>query len=267
LLHVHADAGLEARLQAAIDLARANDGHVCCVQVTPPYEHVTADAFGELLVLPADIEQIRDLQVQERRLIEARLTRENIAWGWLRRDGDVARCLLRASHLSDLIIASLNGDHEDEPGRPLPIAAEVAVGARCPVLAMPTKQNRLILAGTAAVAWDGSPQAAHALRAALPFLDTAQSVHLLTVEEKAKESSYPAIEASSYLSRYGIASLLHQVPARGSVEESLLAAVSGLGADLLVMGAFGHGSLRKMILGGVTRYILHEAQLPLLLCH
>jgi nucleotide-binding universal stress UspA family protein len=267
LLHVHEDAGQESRFQAAFDLARATGAHISCIQVTPFQDYVASDMFGGAYVLPAEIEIIREQEEKERTAVEARMGREGLPWDWRHIDGDVVRSLLSASRLADVIIVSLpeaGGRKEDGP---LPIVAELAVNSRCPVLAVPQDLKAFSPGGRALVAWDGSPEASAAVRAATPLLQGASQVHIVTVEEEGKRS-FPAIDASAYLSRHGIASELHEWPKKQrSVEEALADAANELAVDWIVMGAFGHSRLRETIFGGVTRFLLTAARVPLLLAH
>jgi nucleotide-binding universal stress UspA family protein len=113
------------------------------------------------------------------------------------------------------------------------------------------------------VAWDGSAQAARALAAALPFLARAEQVTVVTCEEAGDDGGLA--EVTTYLAWHGIVAGRRAVPPHPGVAEALVAAA--IGTDLLVMGGYSHSRLREMILGGVTRYMLEKAALPLLLMH
>jgi nucleotide-binding universal stress UspA family protein len=116
------------------------------------------------------------------------------------------------------------------------------------------------------VAWDGSAESAHALRAAVPLLARASAVSLVTITEK--EARFPATDALRYLSRHGIHADYAERP-RGAltVEEALDQSADSLGADFVVMGAYGHSRVRETLFGGVTRYMIDGARRPLLLMH
>jgi nucleotide-binding universal stress UspA family protein len=138
--------------------------------------------------------------------------------------------------------------------------------ARCPVLMVPHGQRRLDLAGPALVAWNGSSEAAHALRLALPLLKGAGAVHLVEVNDDL--TGLPASEAALWLARHGVAADVHEWPAKGRrASVALLHAATELGAAWLVMGAYGHSRLRETVLGGVTRELIASASLPLLMAH
>lgn len=267
LLHVHDDTAQESRLQAAFDLARATGGHISCLQVTALQDYVAMDMFGGSYVMPTDIGFIRDREATKRSEIEARIAREGLSWDWRNMDGDVVRCLLYGARLADVIVATLPPPGRRAENGPLSIVGDLSVNSRCPVLAVPHDITAFECTGRAVVAWDGSPEAAVALRAAVPLLQLAEQVHLVTVEESAKRA-FPGTHASEYLARHGIHSELHEWPRKDrAIEEALGSAFNELAADWIVMGAFGHSRLRETIFGGVTRYLLGAARVPLLLAH
>lgn len=267
LLHIHEDSGQESRMQAAFDITRATGGHIICLQVTPMPDYVLADVYGGSYILPVEIDMIREREEQAKTHVEARMEREGVAWDWRHSDGDVVQCLLSASRLADAIVVTLPKQGRRAIGDPLPIVADLAISSRAPILAVPQGSGGFSCQGRAMVAWDGSHEAAMALCAAKPLLALASVVHVVTVEEKTKRD-FPPIDASEYLSRHGIASEIHEWPRKGrTVEEALAAAAAELNADWIAMGAFGHSRLRETIFGGVTRYLLGEARVPLLLAH
>lgn len=262
LLFANDDRGFEARLQAALDLARAGGGHISCMQARPFNAFVVSDPFGGLYAPAALMKQLDEVDSLHQEQVEARLRAEGVAWDWQRHDGDPGHALLARSSLADVIVVDLPGDDD----APLAIAAEVGLHARSAVLAVPRGDRRFDPAGKVMVAWNGSPESAHALRLALPVLAIADSVTLVTIADES--GRFPLLEASQYLARHGIASELAERPAVGrSPAQALLAAAAEIGAASIVMGAYGHTRLREAILGGVSRDMLRHSPLPLLLAH
>src|SRR5687767_8924451 len=135
-----------------------------------------------------------------------------------------------------------------------------------PLLVAPSEPARSI-GRKVVVAWNGKVQAARALGASLPFLARAETVIILT----AVESHTPGrpVDVVRYLSWHGIRAEAVEAPAHspGKVGQILLDHVAQAGADLLVMGAYGHSRLKEMILGGATREVLGHARLPVLMAH
>jgi nucleotide-binding universal stress UspA family protein len=265
LLYANQDSGLEGRLQAALDVARAFDAHIGCVQVTPFDSFIMGDPFGGVYALPSVLETVRESEDAHRASMEARLRTEGASWDWLRCDGSPAQIVVDRSRLADLIVLSL-----PEPGKydgPLSMAADVALHARAPALAVPAGSQGVDCMGTAIVAWNGALEAAHALRLSLPMLRRADKVQIVTVKED--QAEFPATDASLYLARHDIASELHEWPAadHGSTAGALLDAARTLGGAYVVMGAYGRSRLRESVLGGTSREMLHHAGIPLVLAH
>ncbi|QGP79198.1 universal stress protein [Sphingobium sp. CAP-1] len=267
LLHIHDDLGAESRLQAACDLARAARAHVQCVQVTPMLEILAAGVGDGLGYAPAVAAELHAIDETFRAQVEARFAQEDVAWDWRQMDGDSLPGLLSAAKLADIIVASLPESGRSSAKDPLPIAADLALGGRTPVLAVPQAAKRFAVTGRALVAWDGSHAAGAALRAAVPLLALAEAVDIVTIEEEGG-TAFPATDAPEYLARHGIKAQLHVWPRADRPTEALLReAIATLRADWVVMGAFGHSRLRELIFGGVTRALLRTAPVPLLLAH
>jgi nucleotide-binding universal stress UspA family protein len=120
-----------------------------------------------------------------------------------------------------------------------------------------------------AVAWDFSRAAARAISDALPMLELAKQVRIVTVvNEKALDTKRSDEEVAKNLARHGINVVLDKVDAKGkSIGAVLESYTSSQAADLLVMGAYGHTRLREFVLGGATRSLLSKPPLPILFSH
>jgi nucleotide-binding universal stress UspA family protein len=265
LVQIYDDDGLEARLQAAFDLARAFGAHLTCLHATPYRDYLAADPLvaAELpLEFSAKMERLREaLQAK----VEERLAAEGMSWDWFHLDEPMDEALIRFSMLSDLIVVGL-GRLRLARIAPRPLAGSVALGARAPVLAVADDLERLALDAPILIAWNGSAEAAAAVREALPLLKAAPGVHLVEVEED--ESPYPRDLGARYLSRHGIhAEIVPVEDLDGDVGAMIRQAAYHVGAGMIVMGAYGRSRLRETMFGGVTRDMLAESTLPLLLAH
>lgn len=266
LLHIHEDIGQEARLQRALDLARATEGHISCAQITPLEYFVGTDPFGGMYAVKELLASLRTQETVERARIEERLGQEGVSWDWRQFDGNVVQTLLSQARLADIVVLSQPLRHGDRMTEPLPIVSDVALHARIPVLSVPADSHALDASGAAMVAWNGSYEASHALQSALPLLKIAGSVHLVEVTDETRE--FPSTAAASYLSRHGITAEIRDVPPGGrDTCGALLHAAAEIGAGYIVMGAYGHSRLRESILGGVTKNLLAQAEIPLLMAH
>ena len=266
LLYVNQDEGLEARLQAALDAVRLFDGHLTCLQVTPFDAFVMADPFGGVYALPSVLDAVRLGEDEHRGRIEQRLQREGVSWDWLRVDGRPSQSIIDRSRLSDLIVLTLPAPPGQDEDGPTGLVGDVAVHARAPILAVPRESSGCDLSGPAIVAWNGSPESAHAIRLALPILGRSSAVHVVTVTDD--ETDFPATDACQYLARHGLRPELNEWTRKeGSVADALLDAAAELRGAFILMGAYGHTRMREAVLGGVTRSMLRHSNLPLLLAH
>ena len=119
-----------------------------------------------------------------------------------------------------------------------------------------------------AISWNGSAQAARAVGSALEMITRAEKVTVLTAES-ARTSAARAPELVAYLEWHRIApdTRTFSIEGRQPGGADLLAECVRIGADLLVMGAYTHSRVRQLILGGVTRHVLEEAEIPLFMAH
>ena len=119
---------------------------------------------------------------------------------------------------------------------------------------------------TVAIAWNGSVEATRALLGALPLLKQAALLHVLTVPG-AGTADEQAAALAAYLAWHELSVQQHALYPETSVGVALLAKAKELGADLLVMGGYGHSRVRELIFGGATRHVLHHYDLPVLIAH
>lgn len=265
LLHIYDDQGLESRLQAAFDLARMFAGHITCLHAIPFEDYLVADPLI-VAELPEDFsEKMRKRRLELQAWIEERLRGEGMNWDWVHVDEMMSTSLVRWSVLADVIVLSI-ADRAVARDEARPLAAKVATRAIAPVLAVPASFERLQMDAPVLVAWNGSPEAAVAMRAAMPLLQAAPEVCLLEVEQDV--SHYPRDLAARYLARHGIKTqLMQHRPIEDSVSETITRAAEELGSGLIVMGAYSHSRLKETLLGGVTRDLLATSAIPLLVAH
>jgi len=148
-----------------------------------------------------------------------------------------------------------------------PLFAETLLSTRAPVLL--TKDTPLA-GGPVAVAWDGSGQAARAVRAALPLLQAASGVLILrnVDDESAEAEASSSEQLRAYLALHGVSNLALSEVRGARVAESLLGAARADKCELLVAGAYGRPRLFEMVLGGTTRALVRAEGGPnLLLAH
>lgn len=117
-----------------------------------------------------------------------------------------------------------------------------------------------------AIAWNGSSEAARAVNAALPILNIAEKVSVIVAND-ADGGVTRCRSIRRYLRQHGIATEIATFERGGSVGAAILDKTSAIGANVLVMGAFGSQKRSDLVLGGVTQHVLEEANFPILMAH
>jgi nucleotide-binding universal stress UspA family protein len=266
LLHVFEDSGFESRLQVALDIARSNEGHLTCVQPTTQFAPMSFGPMGGDFVTGINFEDMDAAERAHREKIEKRLKDEDVSWDWQTGLGDPATLLTERSRLADLVVLSQSYGKRNAGDEPLPIAGDVAVHAHCAVLVVPTENMSFDCQGPIVVAWNGSAEAAKALRLALPMLKMANDVHIVTVGDE--DVDFPHTAASTFLARHGVSTTLHELKGKGSEASDIIGGFAmGQNAAALIMGAYGHSRLRETLFGGVTKNLLNDTKIPLLMGH
>ncbi len=266
LFNAHLDEDHSRRLDLALDLVRSLDAHLTVLSAIPYQAVPGADPYGAAFAVMVPV--WRDEAKVLRRQIEEDLANEGVSWNWIEKAGPVTDALLENSALADLIVVGQREPRFDGQ-KPSYTAGELALSADCPVLVLPDELKRLDLEAPALVAWDGSAEASHALRAAVPLLRHCKQVFLVSVAEKKSEHfDLPPVSGADYLARHAIAAEVLEIEANDKdVASALCDAALVRQCGLIVMGAYGRMRITERIFGGVTRAMLTKAKLPLLLRH
>ncbi|WP_029934873.1 universal stress protein [Sphingomonas sp. UNC305MFCol5.2] len=263
LVLMHHDTGQEARFQAALDLARALDGHLTCVDVAVvPVLAADFAMSGAADVLAAD-EQ--DRERRNRAHMEPRLAREEVPFTWHDTTGFLSPCMREAAGLADLIVLNRELGQVAYPDMRA-LVGEVVIKSGRAVVAVPESARGFDAFGHALIAWDGSPEAEAALRAAVPLLRKASAVTILEVADGSVKQ--PAEEAAAYLSRHDIRPVVRRESAMVDIPSTvILDVIDEVEAAYLVMGGFGHSRFVEAVFGGVSKRMLDECPVPLFLAH
>jgi nucleotide-binding universal stress UspA family protein len=184
---------------------------------------------------------------------------------WIELTGRRDEIIPRRGRLSDLTV--LPRSHDQGPPELGAVVEATLFGAGRPLLIVPPAGAGEI-GQTVAIAWNGGTEAARAVGWALPFLESAKAVHCLSAQTRRTQAD-AAVELSDYLAWRQIACARHAIAAQEDepVGAALLRVAREVGADLLVMGGYGRARLSELVLGGVTRHVLAEAEVPLLISH
>lgn len=178
--------------------------------------------------------------------------------------GSFADCVTRASRVCDVVVFGplKTGDR---PGLGEAFESVLLQSGR-PVLLV--AQTPLADLGTRiAVAWDGGTASAHALTGAMPYLARAKSIELVLVQRPGADP-VDSGEAREYLALHGLSCNERNLNQGGKlIGEALLELSTAIGADTLVLGAYGQSRLRQLFAGGVTKHVVSHAKIPIFLVH
>ncbi len=267
LLHIDHGPAMTARLRVALDMARATNGHITCLQAVSYEIFAPGDMYGSAMAaaMPVIRENAENLRAQ----IEKELENEGVPWDWRFEYGIAPQRLLEASPLADIVILG-PAENGTDGRRPSSLVGEVVLNAPVPVLVVPADARSFDVGAPMLVAWNGSAESAHALRAALPLLACSCRVTLASVIEASDGERFdiPSTEGAKYLSRHGIECEMVQLPRDETpIADTLFAAAQMRECSLMVMGAYGRSRLAELLLGGVTRQMLSDPKMPILLAH
>lgn len=265
LIHADATPAMAARTESALAIGRRLGAHLSFLICSPFQQFIATDPFGGMYLAREQLAKAQLADAELERDLSAQLARQDVPWDIGIAEGDALASLSLAATLADLTIVSLGSRNRHGVARPT-LAGDLAITVPVPVLALPADGKPLDLDAAVIMLWNGSPQSAHALRAAIPLIGDAGSVVMLQVGPD--EGRVPAEDALRYLSRYGIHAELRRLD-RGTKtpEEILEQTAKDLAPGMIVMGAYGRPRLRETLFGGVTRYLLEAAPAPLLLAH
>lgn len=274
LVHVDAtDAGL-SRAEYALSLAEAHGAHVVGVALSAtaslPYgggPEVGASppaAYLEAISEQARQSLSRFVELGEKRgvAVEQRLL-EGSGIELPR------RVAIHARH-ADLAVLG-QPDERASASEQIALFEELLFSSGRPVLLVPyvgapTRPPRTVL-----LAWDGSATASRAIHDALPLTTAAKSVIVFVAEAVRRGATHgaePGADIALHLARHGVKPEVSRVPVSEiDVGNLLLSRAADLGADLIVMGGYHHSRLREYFIGGVTRKILEEMTVPVLMAH
>jgi nucleotide-binding universal stress UspA family protein len=187
---------------------------------------------------------------------------------WVSPTGHPNDLLARSARYHDLLLIGQysNPDRNQRRVR----AEELVVNSGKPIIIVPVGYEVRPFTGHAVVAWDGSRPAARALSDAMQILETKERLDVVTVGAPGTQGGKDAFgqDIVTYLSRHGIdAKQTNLSAAREGVGATILGYCGETDPDVLVMGAYGHARLREELFGGVTRHILENANVPVLMAH
>ncbi|SLN10562.1 Universal stress protein family protein [Roseovarius albus] len=260
-------------LDHAIAMASTHDAHldVLCLGVDRThtgYYYAGASA----MVFQEAIGQSQAQADQLEQMVQEKLQGQSIRWSTdkgVSQLPDLTRPVSARARFSDLTILPM--PYADGRGAELePTTEAVLFEGQCPALLVPDDHALNTRPEQIMIAWNESAEAINAIRASLPLLCAARSVRVVVVDppQHGPSRSDPGGPLSQYLARHGVSveiDVLSRTLPR--IADVLNRHAIDTGADLLVMGAYGHSRFREAVFGGATRNMLEHAKVPVLLAH
>ena len=260
----------EVRLAYAEQLARSFDAHLTGLQV---------HALPEVIMItePAASSFLQEMLEQSHEAAKVVTDRLKKRFALLEVQSDLRRLdaypstvgpmLAAETRTADLFIGTR--PYGDPTGNVRPEEEVLFLSGRAclflPPGGTPPKQYATVF-----VAWNDSRESARAIAEAMPFLARARQVVVGLVEETGATEQFniaAGADIGRYLSRHGISAEIRKIGGWTDTAKALLNEATQIGADLIVMGGYGHSRFREWVLGGATRDILSRAGVPVLMAH
>jgi len=263
---VHIDAGPHgaARLQVARRLGgQLGAGVTALYAVTPLYiqlsvELAAASTSNALLAL--DQERLD----AARKLVASAAAEPGLPIEWSEAPEAPEASFIRQALYADLLVLGQHDRDHRDTGVPPDFVQSVLIASGKPALLVPYVGTGASTFDTVFIAWKEAREAARAVTAALPILGAARAVHV------GLDAAMPDGKAllQGFLQRHGVQARFHTlVDDTAQAGNTMLSMAADLGADLMVMGCYGHSRAREFVLGGASHTVLGSMTLPVLMAH
>jgi nucleotide-binding universal stress UspA family protein len=268
-----------SRIELAHDLAERHgallSGLHICSHFEPPLLYGAGSAKNELhrtyeALFHAHQERVKsDLSLSSDTF--CRVTKGSaVKTDWQVARGVAALDVLQHARCADLVILGQTCPDLPVDGVPADLPEAVALWSGRPTLIVPYAGAPTTPIETAIVCWNASREAARAAADALPILRQARKVVVLTVDAHAAsgpDDRDPGADTVAWLARHGVKATAERKEADGDAGRKILSCAADIGADLIVMGAYGRSRMRELALGGVTRTMFRFMTMPVLMAH
>lgn len=263
----------DSALAGAIEFAKSTDGHLMVMVL----EELPAPMVSAFDMVNADIwtEQTNEAKAQVRNRvqeIEQLLASEQLKGsvvGNVSETSTMASIVGRAARYND--ITYLLADDQIDRHLHDAVITGALFESGTPIITSAQVQNAKFDVAKVVIAWNATPQSARAVHEAIPFLQQASEVTALLIDPVpsfAGHGQEPGMDLANYLAHHNIKPTIMRVPSEGhSPDQIIRRTVQDMGADLLVMGGYGHSRLRQRIIGGTTASMLTSPPCPVMMTH
>ena len=273
MVHLDTSIGAHTRLSFALKLARKLDAHLDGMFAMFDPHPVGFYAMTGAVDFYDDHRKFLDRKRAEaERLFRAELTCARVPGGWSAADGYPIAAVMQRSRTTDLVILGQPRPKDPESYVADNFLETVLLGAGSPVLLIPETGPFETVGERVLIAWNGSREAARAIRDAIPLLARAARVTITAVSTAFKPgpSEASCADVAAMLQRHVMRPVdiaRFDRPLAVSTGDALLTFAADGDYDMLVAGAYGHARFHEFVLGGVTRAILSSTTLPVLMSH
>lgn len=268
LVHVRDDTAAGNAVRAAAALGKRLNGYLYGLYVAP----LGAVAFSTPETVVFQVHEADRLfqEAQTRGAWwNAQLAAHNCRGEWLVAQGEAVEALCHCARWCDFVVAerpTLNPDAPTGWGT----VSRTVFGAGVPVVVVPETAKLESLAERVLIGWNHSREAMLAVRGALPLLARAAQVVVLDgapLDDEIGARHLPQLDLAAWFARHGVQAEFRSFTPKADYGAHILEAARQMQADLIVMGAWGHSRIAQLVLGGSTRYLFQNSDLPLLVAH
>jgi len=261
------------RIELALHLAKAHEARVTGLFVAA--QPISAVGFDGGYVPDPYLTLQRELEDQARAaqaLFEKQAaTFDGVLTEWRQQIGSVINTICVNARYHDLVVIGQSDPEHVHSGLPGDLPEAVVMGAGRPVLVIPHAGHFDTIGQRVLIGWDAGREATRAVTDALPFLRHAKQVSVMTIGPKISDTAHGESTGSDialYLARHHVNVEVKREPALGlNPGNVMLSAATDIGADLIVMGLYGHSRMLELVLGGASRTILQTMTVPVLMSH
>jgi len=180
---------------------------------------------------------------------------------------DLIPALVAEAAYADLLVVGPPARSHDAGSAPPGFVELSILQSGTPTLVVPHPHSQETLGDRVLIAWDGSVPAARAVRSALPFLRSANQVHIASWSRQPALAPCSRLDLAEWLRRHDVSATQQLHGSTANVGGAICALARELQADLIVMGCYGHALLRERLFGGATRSVLTSLPAPVLTSH
>lgn len=273
LVHVDHSKRCQARIELAVDMAIAHEAHLIGLYLTfSPFPY-PRHMYEGLPDLAQRLERSRKLEEEAtQQMFRAIAASNHVTAEWRAPDGYANEIMPAQARCADLVIMGQQAEDDREAFVAEDFIERTVLDSGRPVLLVPYAGPVPRHFDNILFAWNGSREAARAGADALGLLKRATHVTVMSIDPKnaqAQQNELPGADIALYFARHGVKVEIASSSGDGDVKagELLLSRAADKGANLIVMGGYGHSRLQELVMGGVSRTLLHSMTVPVLMSH